>query len=81
MKPAAKPTADGLPADLRPLGTASDRRVRWNHGVPDTVFKVRVEERKEARKRVGKDYRFALDPSAPGCATLVTGPGCSPTGR
>lgn len=46
---------------LKPLGTDSYRKVMKNHGVPEPVFGVKIEDLKKIQKKVGKDYQLALD--------------------
>lgn len=55
------PTAKELVEELRALGTEGYRRVLRNHGVPDPLFGVKVEDLKKIQKRVRKNYRLALD--------------------
>jgi 3-methyladenine DNA glycosylase AlkD len=58
---APKPTATELLDELRPLGRESYRKVMRNHGVPDPLFGVTVEELKKVQRRFKKDYQLALD--------------------
>jgi 3-methyladenine DNA glycosylase AlkD len=61
MKAISKPTAKEVVEELRPLGTEGYRKVLRNHGIPDPMFGVKVEDLKSIQKRVKKDYRLALD--------------------
>src|SRR5262245_23257172 len=47
--------------ELETLGRGSYKRVLLNHGIPEPVFGVKIEELKKIQKRVKKDYRLALD--------------------
>lgn len=59
-------TADEILKQLEPLGSETYRKVLRNHGVPDPVFGVKIEEMKKIQKKVKKDYRLALDLYATG---------------
>src|SRR5437588_10950934 len=61
MKAISKPTAKEVVEELRPLGGESYREVLRNHGVPDPMFGVKIEDLKKIQKRIKKDYRLALD--------------------
>jgi 3-methyladenine DNA glycosylase AlkD len=61
MKAIQKPTAKEVVEELRPLGTEGYRKVLRNHGIPDPLFGVKVEDLKKIQRRVKKDYRLALD--------------------
>ncbi|HSI72402.1 MAG TPA: DNA alkylation repair protein [Fimbriimonas sp.] len=54
-------TAQEIVAQLEPLGTEGYRRILRNHGVPEPMFGVKVEELKKLQKAIKKDYRLALD--------------------
>lgn len=54
-------TAAGIIEELQSLGTDSYKRVLLNHGVPEPVLGVKIEELKKFQKRIKKDYRLALD--------------------
>lgn len=54
-------TAKELVEELRVLGTEGYCKVLRNHGVPDPMFGVKIEDLKKFQKRVKKDYRLALD--------------------
>ena len=54
-------TAKELVEELRVLGSEGYRKVLRNHGVPDPMFGVKIEDLKKFQKRVKKDYRLALD--------------------
>ena len=59
-------TADEIVKQLKPLGKDSYRKVLLDHGVKEPVFGVKIEELKKIQKKVGKDYRLALDLYATG---------------
>ncbi len=46
---------------LEPLGSDGYKKVLQNHGVPEPLFGVKIEELKKIQKRVKTDYRLALD--------------------
>jgi 3-methyladenine DNA glycosylase AlkD len=54
-------TATEVMDELRPLGSDGYRRILMNHGVPEPILGVKIEEMKKIQKRVKKDYRLALD--------------------
>lgn len=54
-------TAKEIVAALRPLGTASYRKVMLNHGVPESCLGVKISELKVFQKRIRRDYQLALD--------------------
>jgi 3-methyladenine DNA glycosylase AlkD len=54
-------TAEEIVEQLKPLGTESYRKVLRNHGVPEPLFGVKIEDLKKIQKRVKKDYQLALD--------------------
>jgi len=54
-------TAQEILNEIEPLGRESYRKVLFNHGVPEPCFGVKIEELKKIQKRVGMDYRLALD--------------------
>jgi len=54
-------TAAEILSELKPLGRESYKKVLLNHGIPEPVFGVKIEELKKIQKRVKKDYRLALD--------------------
>src|SRR5437763_15554226 len=54
-------TANEILDELRPLGRDSYKNVLLKHGIPEPVFGVKIEELKKFQKRLGKDYRLALD--------------------
>ena len=61
MKAIPKPTAKEVVDELRPLGTEGYRKVLRNHGIPDPMFGVKIEDLKKIQRRVKKDYQLALD--------------------
>lgn len=54
-------TAEEIVEQLKPLGADTYRKVMRNHGVPDPVFGVKIEDLKKIQKRIKKDYQLALD--------------------
>jgi 3-methyladenine DNA glycosylase AlkD len=54
-------TAAEIVDELKPLGADSYKRILRNHGVPEPVLGVKIEELKKFQKRIKKDYRLALD--------------------
>jgi 3-methyladenine DNA glycosylase AlkD len=54
-------TATEIVAQLKPLGQVSYKKVLQNHGIPEPIFGVKVEELKKYQKRIKKDYQLALD--------------------
>jgi 3-methyladenine DNA glycosylase AlkD len=54
-------TAAEIVEQLQPLGTDTYKKVLRNHGVPEPLFGVKIEELKKFQKRIKKDYRLALD--------------------
>ena len=60
---AADPTlsAAAIVRELEPLGLASYRKVMRNHGVPEPLFGVKIEELKKFQKRIKSNYQLALD--------------------
>jgi 3-methyladenine DNA glycosylase AlkD len=61
MKAVTRPTAKEVVEELRPLGSEGYRKVLRNHGIPDPMFGVKVEDLKRVQRRVKKDYLLALD--------------------
>lgn len=59
-------TAAEIVEELRALGSEGYVRVIRKHGVVDPVFGVKIEDMKKIVKRVGTDYRLALDLYATG---------------
>ncbi len=47
--------------EIRPLGRDSYKKVLLNHGIPEPVYGVKIEELKKIQKRIKKDYQLALD--------------------
>ena len=58
---AAPVTAQSILDELKPLGRESYKKVLLNHGVAEPVYGVKIEDLKKIQKRVGTDYRLALD--------------------
>src|SRR4051794_5360115 len=61
MKVIPIPTANEVVNELRPLGSEGYRKVLRNHGIPNPMFGVKIEDLKKIQRRVRKDYRLALD--------------------
>ena len=61
MKAIQIPTAKELVKELEPLGSEGYRKVLRNHGVPEPMFGVKVEDLKKIQKRVKKDHLLAID--------------------
>lgn len=53
--------AKAILEEIKPLGRESYRKVLLNHGVQEPCFGVKIEDLKKIQKRIGKDYRLALD--------------------
>lgn len=47
--------------EIRPLGRDSYKKVLLNHGAQEPCWGVKIEDLKKIQKRVGTDYRLALD--------------------
>src|SRR5688572_19682801 len=54
-------TAKAILDELKPLGTASYKKILFNHCVKEPCFGVKIEDLKKIQKRVKKDYRLALE--------------------
>lgn len=54
-------TAAEILSELESLGRDSYKKVLLNHGIPEPVFGVTIEELKKIRKRVREDYQLALE--------------------
>lgn len=54
-------TAAEIVERIRPLGTEGYRNILRNHGTPEPLFGVKIEELKKIQKVVKKDYQLALD--------------------
>lgn len=54
-------TANEVVEQIRPLGTETYRKVLRNHGIPEPIFGVKIEDLKKFQKRIKKDYQLALD--------------------
>jgi len=53
--------AQDILKQLEPLGAESYRKVLRNHGIPEPMFGVKIEELKKIQKRIKRDYQLALD--------------------
>lgn len=54
-------TAAEILAELKPLAKESYKKTLLNHGIPEPVLGVSIEELKKIQKRVKHDYQLALD--------------------
>jgi 3-methyladenine DNA glycosylase AlkD len=53
-------TAQEIVAELEPLGKDSYKKVLLNHGVPEPMFGVKIEDLKKIQKRIKTDHGLAL---------------------
>ncbi len=53
-------TADEIIDELRPLGKESYKKVLLNHGIPEPIFGVKIEDMKKIVKREKANYELAL---------------------
>ena len=61
MPATAKPTAQSILDELRPLGSDAYRQILLKHGAKDPIYGVKVEHLKKIQKRIKEDYQLALD--------------------
>lgn len=54
-------TAKEILAELKPLGSASYKKVMLNHGVKEPFFGVKISDLQKIQKRIKKDNQLALD--------------------
>ena len=54
-------TAAEIVAELKKLGSESNKRILMRHGVKEPFFGVKIGDLKKIQKRIKKDYRLALD--------------------
>jgi len=54
-------TAREVVEQLEPLGTEGYRNILRNHGVPEPLLGVKIEELKKLQKQIKRDHRLALD--------------------
>lgn len=54
-------SAADIVAELKPLGKESYKKVLLNHGIPEPVLGVSIEQLKKIQKRIKKDYKLALE--------------------
>src|SRR6188474_694245 len=54
-------TAKSIFEELKSLGRDSYKKVLMNHGVPEPLFGVKIEDLQKIQKRIKKDYQLALD--------------------
>lgn len=53
-------TAQSILAEIRPLGTASYKKVMLAHGAREPFYGVKIEDLKKIQKRVKRDHELAL---------------------
>lgn len=53
-------TAEEILEQLRPLATPSYKKVLQNHGIPEPVLGVKIEELKKFQKRIKKNHALAM---------------------
>ncbi len=54
-------TAQEILDEIRPLAKDSYKKVLLQHGIPEPVLGVKIEDMKKIVKRVKKDHQLALD--------------------
>jgi 3-methyladenine DNA glycosylase AlkD len=54
-------TAQEILAQLKPLGRDGYKKILQNHGIPEPLFGVKIEDLKKIQKRIKRDYRLALE--------------------
>jgi 3-methyladenine DNA glycosylase AlkD len=54
-------SADEILHEIQPLGTEGYRKILRNHGIPEPMFGVKIEDLKKIQKRIKTDYQLALD--------------------
>jgi len=54
-------SAKSILEELRPLGSASYKRILLNHDAKEPCYGVKIEALKKIQKRVGTNYRLALE--------------------
>lgn len=54
-------TCDEIIAELRSLGSENIKRIFMRHGAPEPIFGVKVEDLQKIRRRVGVNYKLALE--------------------
>src|SRR6185295_11206017 len=54
-------TAAEIVQELKPLGSASIKKVLLKHGIQEPLLGVKIEELKKFQKRIKTDYKLALD--------------------
>src|SRR5882672_876519 len=54
-------TATEIVDQIKPLGLDSYKKVILKHGVQEPCFGVKIEELKKFQKKIGHDYRLALE--------------------
>lgn len=59
-------TADEIVSQLQPLGTEPYRKILRNHGIPEPLLGVKIEELKKLQKRIKRDHQLSLDLYATG---------------
>src|SRR5262245_15957587 len=54
-------TAQATLEEIKPWGWAGYKKVRFNHGIKEPCFGVKIADLKKIQKRVKMDYKLALD--------------------
>src|SRR5262245_15029334 len=54
-------TAQATLEEIKPWGWAGYKKVRFNHGIKEPCFGVKIADLKKIQKRIKKDYQLALD--------------------
>ena len=54
------PTADEVVAELKTLGSESNKKVLVRHGAREPFYGVKIEDLKKIQKRIKKDHDLAL---------------------
>ena len=75
MRGSTKPTAKEVVDELRPLGTEGYRKVLRNHGVPDPMFGVKIEDLKRSSGGSRRTTGWRWTCTTPGSTTPGTWPG------
>jgi len=54
-------TCEEIVNELRSLGSESIKRIFLRHGAPEPIFGVKIEYLQKIRRRIGVDYKLALE--------------------
>lgn len=54
-------TADEIVKEIESLGSESYKKILRNHGIPEPVFGVKIEDLKKIKKKVKQDHSLALE--------------------